>query len=135
MKASERQAKQARALQLRMAGQTFAEIAEQLGYSGPSGALQAVRAAQRRASGGESTPLDALLLEAERIQLAIRGLASGVDQGDIAASRLFLAAAARATEVAAHIAAVLDSEEPTDTPLAQVSARAQIESFRRVPGD
>ena len=132
MKPAERQAQ---ALKLRMSGYTYSEIADQLGYAGAPSALHAVRAAQRRASGGEATPLDALMLESERIQLAIRGLAQGVDEGDVAASRLFLTATARATEVAALIAAVLDSESPMDTPLAQVEARTRVETFRRTPGD
>lgn len=72
--------KQIQALNLRKAGATFAEIAAELGYSSPSGAYEAVKAALEKAF---SEPAEELRqLELARLDEMQAGLWEGAIAGD-----------------------------------------------------
>lgn len=80
MKAIERQT---RALELRRDGLTYREIAEKVGYKGPSSAYRGIMAALRRT---QQPPADALRkLELERLDLAAAAIVEKVLAGDLQA--------------------------------------------------
>ena len=68
---------------MRRDGATFKQIAEALGYKGPSSAYRAVMSALRRT---QQEPADELRrLELERLDEALRAIAGRVRQGNLAA--------------------------------------------------
>ena len=80
LKAAERQR---RALELRRSGCTLQEIADQLGYAGPSGARRAIETVLEKTLCHEATALR--VLESERLDRLQRGLWPKAEQGDVRA--------------------------------------------------
>ena len=75
--------RQRRALELRRSGCTLQEIADQLGYAGPSGARRAIETALEKTLSHEARALR--VLESERLDRLQRGLWPKAEQGDIKA--------------------------------------------------
>ncbi|MGV9635750.1 hypothetical protein ACWDO0_16325 [Nocardia rhamnosiphila] len=82
--------KQARALEMRIAGLPWAFIAEQLGYADHSGAFRAVEALLKRQESEKAE--EYRKIEDERLDLAIRKLYPGVRAGDLKAIDMWLKA-------------------------------------------
>jgi hypothetical protein len=73
--------RQSKAMELRKKGMAYREIAQELGYGGPSGAHKAVMSALQKTL---QEPADELRqLELERLDLAAAAIASKVEDGDL----------------------------------------------------
>lgn len=75
--------KQRKALELRRSGATYIQIAKALGYQTPGGAERAVKASLDRIT--EEPARDVLKLELERLDVALRAIATSVSQGHLGA--------------------------------------------------
>ena len=82
--------KQARALEMRIAGLPWAAIATELGYADHSGAFRAVEALLKRQESEKAE--EYRKIEDERLDLAIRKLYPGVRAGDPKAINMWLKA-------------------------------------------
>lgn len=89
----EARVKQAQALEMRLEGKTLAEIAEALGYSGPSGAAKALSAALSAVIAGPVEELRAV--ENARYDVALAGLWPEVKDGDVDSVNAFVKLSAR----------------------------------------
>lgn len=75
--------KQRQALELRRSGATYIQIAKALGYKTPGGSERAVKSALDRIT--EEPARDVLKLELERLDVALRAIATSVSQGHLGA--------------------------------------------------
>lgn len=84
----EEQERQGKAIELRIAGATYDQIAKALGYADRSGAHCAVNAVLKRRESAQAAELRAL--EDERLDLALRKVTPGVVAGDLRAVEMLL---------------------------------------------
>jgi len=82
---SARQLREREARDLRAAGKTFEEIAEQIGYANASGALKAYRRSMAAAGHRAMSLEERRELELHRIDVVIDGLWSAASKGDLGA--------------------------------------------------
>lgn len=126
----ERALKRARALELRMAGATYEEIAQVVGFRGKSGAYEAVQKAleERAEMPGPLHP--AVALELARLDTLLTVFYPPARKGDVAAGRLCLRMGERRTHlILLHgrvAGAVADPDPTSSAPPEEVSGVVSI---------
>lgn len=128
--------KQARALGLHLQGASYQQIADVLGYANRMSAHKAVTAALKNRVPPVET-VEAYQVEAARLEMVLTALSPAVRAGDTKATPLFMAAAARRTELArfmAEPAAAAEATRPPEvrTPLDELVARRATRGNRGV---
>lgn len=115
------QERQRRAVELRLAGAGYEQIAQQVGYRGPSGAHQAVQRGLEKLL--HESPPEVRQLELERLDALLLGLWPKARRGDSAAVD-------RVLKVMERRSVYLELAKPTQEPQPEQAPATPLDEFR-----
>ena len=125
--------KQGQALELRMAGRTWREIAEALGYASHSGAIEAVRVALQKTLEAPASEFRALTLE--RLTKVLQTIWPTMLRGDLAAAKVCLQTIGQMSSLmGVEMPSKVEHSGPEGTPIQHQVVTLEIDDIREALG-